>query len=61
MHLIQIQQGKVRRVAIVEEPKVRLLDAKCASVHALALEAIAKGKKLAELAKEKATAETLRL
>ena len=59
IHLIQIQQGKIRRVALVEDPKLRLLDPKCASVYALATEAISQGRKLADLAREKATAETL--
>jgi len=59
MHLIQLRQGTTRRVAIVEEPRVRLLAAEVASVYALALEAIAQGKELEELARAKATHETL--
>ncbi len=59
LHLTQIQNGSVRRVAIVEEPKLRLLDPQYASVYALAMEAIAKSRKLADLAQEQATAETL--
>ncbi len=58
-HLIQLQNGTTRRVALVEEPRVRLLDEACASVHALALAAIAQGRKLAELARERATGEWL--
>jgi len=57
--LIQIQHGQVRRVAIVDEPRVRLLAAEVGSVHALALVAIAQGRKLADLAREKATGEWL--
>jgi hypothetical protein len=59
MRLIQIRQGSSRRVAVVEEPRVRLLAAEVGSVYALAMEAIAKGKKLAALIAEKATDETL--
>ncbi len=59
MRLIQIRQGNSRRVAIVEEPRVRLLAAEAGSVYALAMEAIAKGKKLEELIREKTTNETL--
>ncbi len=59
MRLIQIIQGKTRRVAIVEEPKVRLLEAGVASVYALAAEAILQGKKLVDVAKAKASTETL--
>jgi hypothetical protein len=58
-HLIQLQNGATRRVALVAEPRVRLLDEACASVHALALAAIAQGRGLAELARERATGEWL--
>jgi hypothetical protein len=57
--LIQICQGNSRRVTVVEEPRVRLLAAEVGSVYALAMEAIAKGKKLEELISEKAPNETL--
>jgi len=46
-------------VAVVEEPRVRLLEAKLASVYALAIEAIAQGKKLADLVQTKLSPETL--
>ena len=59
VRLIQIRRGTERRVAVVEEPRVRLLAAGVGSVYALALEAMAQGKKLADLAREKATDETL--
>jgi hypothetical protein len=59
MRLIQIRQGKTRRVAVVEEPRVRLLAAEVGSVYELALEAIARGEKLEALISEKATDETL--
>mgnify|MGYP001555770358 CR=1 FL=1 len=59
MRLVQIRNGEARRVAVVEEPRLRLLDAKTASVYALALAALARGKKLADLARELAKAETL--
>jgi hypothetical protein len=59
MRLVQLRQEAVRRVAIVEEPKLRLLDERWASVYGLALEALAQKKKLADLAKAKATDETL--
>ena len=38
--LIQIKKGNVRRVALVEEPNLRLLDA-CSSIYELAHIAIA--------------------
>jgi hypothetical protein len=59
VRLIQIRRGTERRVAVVEEPRVRLLAPWAGSVYALALEAMAQGKKLADLAREKATSETL--
>src|SRR5271169_2398406 len=46
--LIQIKNGNVRRVALVEEPNVRFLDA-CPSIYELAQIAIDEGKKLSEL------------
>jgi hypothetical protein len=59
MRLIQIRQGNSRRIAVVEEPRVRLLAAEVGSVYALAMEAIAQGKKLEEVIREMATDETL--
>lgn len=59
IRLVQLRQGTERRVGVVEEPRVRLLGAEVASVHGLALEALAKGKKLEELAREKVAGEAL--
>ena len=56
--LIQIKKGNVRRVALVEEPKLRLLDA-CSSIYELALIAITAGMKLSEVARQRAKRETL--
>src|SRR5436305_7412465 len=56
--LIQIKRGHIRRVALVEEPNVRLLDA-CSSIYELALLAIATGVKLSGLARQRARHETL--
>jgi hypothetical protein len=51
--LIQIKKGNVRRVALVEEPNVRLLDT-CSSIYELAHIAIAAGMKLSDLARQRA-------
>jgi hypothetical protein len=56
--LIQIKKGRVRRVALVEEPNVRLLDA-CSSIYELAHAAIAAGIKLSEAARQRARGDTL--
>jgi hypothetical protein len=56
--LIQIKKGNIRRVALVEEPNVRLLDA-CSSIYELALIAIGTGMKLSDLARQRARHETL--
>jgi hypothetical protein len=56
--LIQIKKGNIRRVALVEEPNVRMLDA-CNSIYELALIAIGGGMKLSELARQRARHETL--
>jgi hypothetical protein len=56
--LIQIKKGKVRRVALVEEPNVRLLDA-CSSIYELALNAISAGMKLSTMARQRVRRETL--
>ncbi len=52
--LIQLKQGETRRVAIVEEPHLRLLDG-CRSIYELANSAIAKGSKLSDAARQRAT------
>jgi len=51
--LIQIKKGNVRRVALVEEPNVRLLDS-CSSIYELAHVAIAQGKTLSDEARQRA-------
>jgi hypothetical protein len=56
--LIQIKKGNVRRVALVEEPNVRLLDG-CSSIYELAHLAIAAGVKLSELARQRAKCDTI--
>jgi hypothetical protein len=54
IRLVQITDGTLRRVAIVDEPKLRLLDG-VDSVYALAQEAIARGAPLSMLAANRAT------
>ncbi|MFZ0815317.1 MAG: AraD1 family protein [Candidatus Sulfotelmatobacter sp.] len=56
--LIQIKKGNVRRVALVEEPNIRLLDT-CTSIYELAHLAIAAGMKLSDIARQRARQETL--
>lgn len=56
--LVQIKNGNERRVALVEEPNLRVIG-ECTSIYALALEAIATGAKLSQLAQKKATQELL--
>lgn len=51
--LIQIKKGNIRRVALVGEPNIRLLDT-CSSIYELAHLAIATGMKLSDLARERA-------
>ncbi|MGA2052265.1 MAG: AraD1 family protein [Opitutales bacterium] len=58
-HLVQLRRDSERRVALVEEPLLRLLAPGVRSVYALALEAIAQKKPLADLVREQATGETL--
>jgi hypothetical protein len=50
--LIQLKKGNIRRVALVEEPNVRLLDS-CSSVYELAHVAIAAGMKLSAIAHQR--------
>jgi hypothetical protein len=59
LRLVQIQRAGVRRVAVVEEPELRLI-AGSESVYELAHRAIAEGAKLGELARRTATGETLK-
>ena len=56
--LVQIKRGHVRRVALVEEPNLRLMDTS-SSIYELALLAIRTGVKLSDLAHERARPETL--
>jgi hypothetical protein len=56
--LIQIKKSNIRRVALVEEPNIRLLDG-CNSIYELAQTAISGGRKLSDLAKQRARRETL--
>ena len=55
--LIQLENTSRRRVALVEEPHLRLLDTD--SIYSLAESAIRSGIKLSEAAKRSATADTL--
>src|SRR3982750_354121 len=55
--LVQLHKDGFRRVALVEEPSLRLLAVP--SIYALATEAIARGVTLSEAAKQKVTPELL--
>ncbi|HET9399765.1 MAG TPA: AraD1 family protein [Candidatus Acidoferrales bacterium] len=57
MRLVQLQKGNLRRVALVEEPNLRLVD--CESVYALANAALAERIKLDDAAERRATRVTL--
>jgi hypothetical protein len=56
--LIQLNHGDARRVALVEEPQLRLLDG-FRSIYELATSAISAGVKLSDLARKRATGELL--
>lgn len=56
--LVQIANGSVRRVALVEEPRLRLL-AEVSSIYSLANRAIVAGKKLSDAARQVASQELL--
>lgn len=56
--LIQIARGDERRVALVEEPYLRLLEG-CASIYELANSAIAAGVRLSDTARQRAGNKTL--
>jgi hypothetical protein len=56
--LIQIKKGNERRVALVEEPRLRLL-AEVSSIYALANAAISGGVKLSEAAQQRITKDDL--
>src|SRR5215469_4289711 len=56
--LIQIQKGDERRVALVDEPRLRLL-ANAPSIYSLANQAIRTGKKLSQAAEDHVSGESL--
>ena len=56
--LVQIKKGIVRRVALVEEPHLRVLDG-CNSVFELAQSAIKSGTKLSGMVRRRLTSERL--
>jgi hypothetical protein len=56
--LIQVKKGAIRRVALVDEPHLRLLGG-CSSIHSLAQAAIAGEMKLSEVARQRVTEEVL--
>jgi hypothetical protein len=56
--LIQIAKGRERKVALVEEPKLRLLD-QTSSTYSLAQEAVTSGAKLTALVQKKLSNEAL--
>jgi hypothetical protein len=56
--LVQVKKGTVRRVALVEEPHLRVLDG-CNSVYELAQSALKAGSKLSDLTKKRLTTERL--
>ena len=58
MRLVQIKRGPLRRVALVEEPRLRLLDG-CSSVFDLAQVALATNIGIEQAAKQRSTAERL--
>ena len=58
MRLIQIRKGDLRRVALVEEPDLRLLD-RCSSILELANLALADGVTLDEVVRKRTTGDVL--
>lgn len=56
--LVQLKKGNIRRVALVEEPNLRLLEC-CSSIYELAHMAISAGMKLSDLARQRARHETI--
>ena len=56
MRLVQLKKGPVRRVAVVEEPHLRILDG-CTSVYELATCALRTGSMLSDEAQKRLTAE----
>jgi len=58
MRLIQLKRGAVRRIAVVEEPRLRVVDG-CDSVYELAMLAVKSGVKLTELISKRLSSERL--
>jgi hypothetical protein len=56
--LVQLKSGEIRRVALVEEPHLLLLEG-CSSVYELANSAISSGVRLSDLARRRATGDRL--
>jgi hypothetical protein len=56
--LLQMKRGEERRVALVEEPRLRLLE-DCSSIYELANSAISTGVNLSDLARQRATSNQL--
>jgi hypothetical protein len=57
--LIQIQRAETRRVALVQEPRLRLLAPEFPSIYALVVRVMADGMELAQAAERSTTAEQL--
>jgi len=58
-HLIQLQRANTRRVALVQEPKLRLLSPEVPSIYALVAAAISEGGALSQAARRNVTGEHL--
>lgn len=58
MRLIQIRRGNTRRVALVEEPRLRFLDG-CSSIYELANIALTSNLTLSDLARQRTRRDTL--
>ena len=58
IRLVQLQKDMIRRVAVVEEPRLRLLD-KFPTIYALANASLAAGGKLSELVRQHAPGDVL--
>ena len=56
--IVQLKRGNERRVAVVEEPRLRLLD-QHDTVYALAQAAMASGKTLSAMVQQHAARETI--
>ena len=58
IRLVQIKKGNIRRIALVEEPKLRLLDG-CSSIYDLSQLALTSGMKLSEVAQQRVRHEAI--